>query len=237
MRSAVIIVLAMAVLGCAIEATENPPTAKSTNQNRIAGTVLETLDASSYTYLRLETPDGEVWAAVPQTRLEIGSEVALASPQMMANFESKSLGRTFETIYFGTLEDQRASAPQAKAGANPHGSTSPDANSAPIEVARAEGAAGRTVAELYAESGNLSGKTIELRGKVVKYSADIMGRNWIHLQDGTGDAATGTNDITVTSSGTAVVGDIILVQGTLTIDKDFGSGYRYAVIVEDASLR
>jgi hypothetical protein len=216
----------MVVLGCAVEATENPPAAQPADQNRIEGTVLETLDASSYTYVRFETPDGEVWAAVPQARLEIGAQVVVANPQPMSNFESKTLGREFDTIYFGTLEDQRASSPMAMG----------DANTAPIEVAKAAGATGRTVAELYAERGDLDGKTVALRGKVVKYSAGIMGRNWIHLQDGTGDAAAGTNDLTVTSSATTAVGDTILVQGTVAVDKDFGAGYRYAVIVEDASV-
>jgi hypothetical protein len=236
----------MVVLGCAVEATENPSAAQATDQNRIAGTVLETLDASSYTYLRLETPDGEAWAAVPQARLEVGSQVVIVNPQAMSNFESKTLGRKFDTIYFGTLEDRRVSSPLAKGEANPHGSkqggmgkvvSARDANAAPIEVAKAEGATGRTVAELYAERGDLSGKTVALRGKVVKYSAGIMGRNWIHLQDGTGDATAGTNDITVTSSGTTAVGEIVLVQGTVVLDKDFGAGYRYAVIVEDASVK
>ena len=113
----------------------------------------------------------------------------------------------------------------------------PDANTAPIQVVRAEGATGRTVAELYDERGALSGKTVALRGQVVKYSAGIMGRNWIHLRDGTGDATAGTHDITVTSSGTTAVGDVVLVQGTVAVDKDFGAGYLYAVIVEDASVQ
>jgi len=106
-----------------------------------------------------------------------------------------------------------------------------------IEVARAEGSDGRTVAELYTQKSELSGKTVALRGKVVKYSAGIMGRNWIHLQDGSGDATAGTHDLTVTSNDTAAVGDTVLVQGTVTVDKDFGAGYFYAVIVEEASVQ
>jgi hypothetical protein len=236
----------MVILGCTVEATENPPVAQTADQNRIAGTVLETLDASNYTYLRFETPDGEAWAAVPQARLEIGAQVIIVNPQMMSDFESKTLARRFDTIYFGTLEGQGASSPMAKGGDNPHGVkqggtggvvSSRDAIAAPIEVAKAEGATGRTVAELYAEKDDLSGKTVVLRGKVVKYSAGIMGRNWIHLQDGTGDATAGNNDITVTSSDTTAVGEIILVQGTVVVDKDFGAGYRYAVIVEDATVK
>ena len=239
MRSAVTLALVMVVLGSTIDANENPPAAQAADQNRIAGTVLETLHASSYTYLRFETPDGEAWAAVPQARLEIGAQVVIANPQVMSNFESKTLGRRFDTIYFGTLEGQRASSPMAQGGTDPHGLKQGGMGkmAAPIEVTKAEGPTGRTVAELYAESAELSGKTVALRGKVVKYSAGIMGRNWIHLQDGTGDATVGTNDITVTSSVTTAVGDVILVQGTVAVDRDFGSGYRYAVIVEDASVK
>jgi hypothetical protein len=236
MRSAVILLLTMVILGCAAGATDSPPAAQPAaqpaDQNRITGTVLETLDVSSYTYLRLETPDGEAWAAVPQARLEIGAQAVIANPQAMSNFESKTLGRVFDTIYFGTLEGHgsKQEGMDGVVGA-------PDGEASPIEVSKAEGPTGRTVAELYAEKGELSGKVVALRGKVVKYSAGIMSRNWIHLQDGTGDATTGTNDITVTSSDTAAVGDIVLVQGTVAVDKDYGAGYRYAVVVEEASVK
>jgi len=233
MRSVVILALTMVFLGCAVEATENPPAAPTADPNRVVGKVLETLDASSYTYVRFETPEGEAWAAVPQTRLEIGSEVVVMNPQAMSNFESRSLGRTFETIYFGTLESQGAASPMAMGSAGSAGA----AIAGPIEVEKAGGAAGRTIAELYAEMGELSGKTVALRGQVVKYSAGIMGRNWIHLQDGSGDADAGTHDITVTSSGATAVGEIILVEGIVSVDKDFGAGYRYAVIVEEASVK
>lgn len=226
MRLAVILIIAIAVLGCAAEATENPPVGHAAATNGIEGTVLETFDASSYTYVRFETADGEAWAAVPQAQLEVGEQIAIANPQTMSNFESKALGRTFDTIYFGTLAGA-AAGPAAVA----------QASAEPIEVAKAEGADGRTVAQLHAERGALSGKTVTLRGKVVKYNAGIMGRNWIHLQDGSGDAAAGTHDITVTTADTTEVGATVLVQGTATLDKDFGSGYFYEIIVEDASVK
>ncbi len=231
MRSVLIMALAVVALGCAVEATETAPPARNTDSNRLAGKVLETLDASSYTYVRFETPYGEAWAAVPQARLEIGSEIAIANPQAMSNFESKTLGRSFETIYFGTIEGSNAGSPMAPSKMKGQPST------APIEVARAEGAIGRTIAELYAEKDDFSGKVVALRGRVVKFSAGIMGRNWIHLQDGTGDASAGTNDITVTSTGTTAVGEVVLVEGIVSVDKDFGAGYRYAVIVEQASVK
>jgi len=247
MRLALILVLSIAVLGCTVEATDDAPTAPAAEPNRIAGKVVEMWDAANYTYLRLETPEGEAWAAVPQTRLDIGAQVALVNPQAMSNFESKTLGRTFETIYFGTLEGQGAPAPMGTGGSNPHGSMQggmtgspagkPAADAGPIDVAKAEGPTGRTVAELYAGKGELSGKTVTLRGKVVKFSSGIMGRNWIHLQDGTGDKAAGTHDITVTSIDSVAVGETILIEGVVTVDKDFGAGYRYAVIVEEAKVK
>ena len=71
-------------------------------------------------------------------------------------------------------------------------------------------------------------------GKVVKYNAMIMGKNWIHLQDGTGEP--GSNDLTVTTQGTAFVGDTVLVRGNIGLDRDMGAGYRYDVLIEDATI-
>ena len=232
MRSLAILVLAMAAIGCAAGAAEEAPRGEAADSNRISGTVLETLDASSYTYIRFETADGEAWGAVPRVDLEIGAQVVIANPQQMSGFESKSLGRSFETIYFGTLGTL------GEGGVSRHvAKPAPDVETASIEVAKAEGANGRTVAELYEQRADLSGQPVAIRGKVVKYSAGIMGRNWIHLQDGTGDAQAGTHDITVTSADSTAVGEIVVVNGTVNLDKDFGAGYSYAVIVEEASLR
>ena len=164
-------------------------------------------------------------AAVPKAHLEVGAQVVIANPQAMSNFESKSLGRSFETIYFGTLENLHA----------PSQTTKP--STLPIEIVKPEGEAGRTIAELYADSSALSGNVVALRGQVVKFSAGIMGRNWIHLQDGTGDATAGTHDITVTTSDMTAVGEVVSIQGTVAVDKDFGAGYSYAVIVEEATVK
>ncbi len=93
---------------------------------------------------------------------------------------------------------------------------------------------GYTVAELYSKMDELNGKEVTVRGKVVKYNGGIMGRNWIHVQDGTGGR--GTNDLTVTSHQSAKVGDKVVATGILIKDKDFGSGYRYDVVLEKASI-
>jgi DNA/RNA endonuclease YhcR with UshA esterase domain len=102
----------------------------------------------------------------------------------------------------------------------------------PGSIPVAEG--GVTVADVYARRADLAGQTVKVRGKVVKATAGVMGANWYHIQDGTG--APGANDLTVTTAGTAKVGDVVVIAGTVATDKDFGMGYTYEVIVEKATL-
>jgi hypothetical protein len=157
------------------------------------------------------------------------------NPMRMSNFASTSLKRTFDEIFFGTLTQA-----DAVAGIPGHGRVAgPPHPASPVEVGRVKKATGpdaRTVSETWAQKASLVGKTVTIRGMVVKYNGAVMGKNWIHLQDGSGDAAQGTNDITVTSLDTAAPGDTITVTGTVRTDKDFGAGYRYAIIVEDARV-
>jgi hypothetical protein len=95
---------------------------------------------------------------------------------------------------------------------------------------------GYTVGELFAKVASLNKQKVTVKGKVVKVNPDIMGKNWLHIQDGTGDPAKNTHDLVVTSVDIAEKGAIISLEGILAADKDFGSGYRYDVIVEDAVL-
>ena len=90
--------------------------------------------------------------------------------------------------------------------------------------------------ETWGRVSALSGQPVSLRGKVVKFNANILGTNWLHIQDGSGSAADASNDLTVTSAAQAAVGDTVVVTGNVALDKDFGSGYSYPVLVEDASL-
>ena len=108
------------------------------------------------------------------------------------------------------------------------GASSVEAGSIPV----AEG--GITIADLYARRAELAGQTVKVRGKVVKATAGVMGANWYHIQDGTGEP--GANDLAVTTEGTAKVGDVVVIAGTLATDKDFGMGYTYDAIVEKATL-
>ncbi len=97
-------------------------------------------------------------------------------------------------------------------------------------------AGGQTVAELFARKTDLVDKRVRLRGRVVKANRGIMGKNWLHIQDGTGDS--GSNDLTVTSvDGYAAPGATVIVEGTLGVDKDIGAGYFFPVIIEDAVIK
>lgn len=106
-----------------------------------------------------------------------------------------------------------------------------------IKVEKATGPGAYTVAEIHAKSAQLDKKKVTVRGKVVKVSEFIMKRNWIHLRDGSGDTGTRTNNLVVTSQDAPNVGDVVTASGTLAKDRDFGSGYLYSVIVEDATIK
>lgn len=93
-----------------------------------------------------------------------------------------------------------------------------------------------TVASINQNKAALGGKPVTVSGKVVKVNNGIMGRNFLHIQDGTGDANAGTNDLTVTSKQTAKVGDQVKVAGTAVLNRDFGAGYMYPLLIEDATI-
>ncbi|HJV22557.1 MAG TPA: hypothetical protein VJ570_07665 [Holophagaceae bacterium] len=198
--------------------------------------MLERLDASPYIYLRLRTTQGEIWAAVPEAKVGTGAEVTIANPMAMGSFESKTLKRTFPEIYFGTLGTPGLPPghPPMDGGLASH--AKPEAKVQSGKVAKAQEADARTISEVWTDRAKLDGKTVTLRGKVVKFNEGILSRNWIHLQDGSGDSAQGTHDITITSQSKVEKGDIVTVKGIIQLKKDFGSGYQYEVLVEGASL-
>jgi len=201
--------------------------------NAIKGTVLEVKNAAGYTYLRLKTQRGETWAAINLSPVRIGDQVTLEKAFEMQNFESKALQKTFPKILFAELGNTTAGT--NKAAMQPIASTTQAIADSP--VAKAVGANARTVAEIVKQSAALKDKPVLVRGKVVKYNAGIMGKNWVHLRDGSGSEADGSNDILVTTTQSAKVSDVVTVQGVVRTNKDFGAGYVYQVLIEDAKLK
>lgn len=129
-----------------------------------------------------------------------------------------------------------AAAPAAPAAEMPAPHPIPTAPTESVDlsgIAKAEG--GKTIAEVFADKAGLAGQTVVFRGRVVKVNAGIMGKNWLHVRDGSG--VEGTNDLTVTTTEVLPnVGDTVLVTGAVAVDKDFGMGYRYDLIIEDAEV-
>lgn len=201
----------------------------------LTGRVAETMDSGGYTYIALDVGGKRIWAAGPETEVSVGDTVSIPKGMEQRNFHSNTLDRTFESILFvGAI--RVAGAPGAT---SPHAGT-PPAGSPHAADAKVTGIepleGGQTVAEIVGKRADLAGEEIAVRGKVVKFNRAIMGTNWLHIQDGTGDAADGTNDLAVTTDAVVNVGDVVVVRGTVTVEKDFGAGYSYEVIVEKADV-
>lgn len=241
-------------------ATNVVPAAPPLEFMTVSGTVLETMDASAYTYMRLKTATGEMWAAVNRTKIAKGDTVTVVNAAPMDGFQSKTLNRTFDKIVFGALAaPPGGAAPAAAAPAPMIADHAPAAGSAPaskemmaaqhgqvaggpddtpdVKVPKAEGANAKTVAELWAKRAALKGTEVAVKAKVVKVTSGVMGKNWLHLRDGSGSKTAKTNDLTVTTDASAKVGDVVTVSGTVSVDKDFGAGYAYPVILENAKVK
>jgi len=208
------------------------------------GKVLETMNSGGYTYVKADIGGTEVWAAAPQFSVKPGDVVAIPEGAPMPNYYSKTLDRTFDRIYFVpsiAIQGGAGRIPTTALDAHGGGATplehggSVAARPTAVQISgikRADG--GKTVEELFQDKAGLAGKDVVVRGKVVKFSSAIMGKNWLHVQDGSG--APGTNDLVVTTDVAVSVGDTVLVKGKMTTDKDFGVGYKYDVILEDAAV-
>lgn len=272
----------LAVVGCKPSKPAQKPQAQAAMPGgaSVQGKVLENLSAGHFSYLRLQTSQGEVWAGVPAAEVKVGDSVTVMGATLAEKFESKAANRTFDKVYLGTLEGQsgasvdaaHGSAAPATAGASPHAGGLPTGGAATADailqsmtggkapagaapaagqastgaprpedakvekLAKPAGAEGRSIAEVHAQQAALKDKPVLVRGKVVKFNAQILGKNWLHLQDGSGDPKAGTHDLLVTSADSAKVGDVVTARGTVRLKKDFGAGYAYDVLVEDAKV-
>lgn len=248
------LVLAVAMAQAADPA---PATAPTDADGNFSGKVVEAINIAGYTYVQVDTGRQKVWAATPHLAVANGDNVTVYGGLPMANFHSKSLNRDFEVIYLtGKIVIRSGNASSAEtAPVLPPGhpalpgqmppalppnhpsltdSPTPGAMVNLAGIRKAEG--GRTVQEIISGSANLAGQTVKVRGKVVKYSAMVMGKNWLHIQDGSGSAEKRDNDLTITTAMPAKLGDTVLVTGNVATNKDFGAGYEYAVILEDATV-
>lgn len=235
-----------------VSAAPQPLLSAASQARGFSGKVTETMSTAGYTYVQVDTGTEKIWAAAPQFAVKVGDSVSIREGTPMMNYHSQTLNRDFEVVYFtgnvaikgapGTAGDGGAVLPQGHppitgkdagpSGGHPplSGAVKPTVDLSGIK--KAEG--GSTVQEIFADKTKLNGKEVKVRGKVVKYNANIMGKNWLHIQDGTG--APGSNDLLLTTDSPVKVGDVVLATGTVLTDKDFGYGYKYAVMIDKAKV-
>lgn len=231
------------------------PTQSATHEESdpLSGTVAETMNSGGYSYVHLKKKGGDkVWVAIPQAQIMVGDQMSFKEGLVMTKFESKTLKRNFDKIIFanGIKKHQRP-----VAATTPALSTTPKV--APLTtattsamlgskaavnakevstVAKAQGKNAYTIAELYQKVGKLNKKSVTVRGKVVKVTPKIMKRTWVHLQDGSGSQKKGTHNLVITTTSPVKDGDVITATGVLAKDKNFGYGYQYKVLIENAAI-
>ncbi len=196
------------------------------------GVVLETKDAGAYTYMQIKEGKEKFWIAATPSKIKKGEKVSFAEQLWMYDFKSKALDRVFKKILFVSMVYKGDGAVAAAASRRERPQP---AAMATAKKPQPKAFGTFTVADLFAKKAELKGKSVKVKGKVVKVLSGIMGMNWVHIQDGTG--VEGSKDIIFTSKDDiAAVGATVTAQGTLIVDKDFGSGYFYPVIMQDSSF-
>lgn len=192
------------------------------------GVVVDTLDGGGYTYIQVEDAQKKYWVAVEGMKIEKGTEIRFTEELRAKNFESKALNRTFDELVFASNLQYRTKASES-------------ANLALItelvQVSPYQQKETISVAQAWIERVKFNGKTIHIRGKVVKVSQGIMEKNWIHIQDGTGENGEVGRIVFTSTQTPPKVGDIVTAQGVVSVDKNFGSGYVYKIIVENAQFK
>lgn len=235
-----ILILAAALFyfaGCASD-ENNENTTQQNEQTTMAAdvhkvTIEEMLQANAYTYLRVTENGKEDWIAITKrSDFEVGQTIYYKDAMQMNNFHSQDLNRDFESVLFvQTVSAQPISDNPMMGSQSPHSNVKPQADES-ISIEPVAG--GITIAQLFDNSSDYEGKQVKIKGKVVKVNNGIMGRNWVHIQDGTGDKS--NYDLTVTTDNKVQIGQIVVVEGYVTLNKDFGSGYKYEIILEDSKV-
>ena len=201
--------------------------------------VLEVIQTPVYTYLNVSEKQEKYWMAIAKDEISVGDELFYfnANVTTMENFHSKELNRDFDRVLFvSQISKEKVGnitplgQPETKATAHT-GRKQADAT-AGIKVNKAEG--GITIADLYKNPKSFSGKKVKISGVVVKVNNEIMGRNWVHIQDGT--RFMDEYDLTFTTQDVVELNDVVIIEGQVSIDKDFTSGYFYPVIVENGKV-
>lgn len=236
--SLIVVVLSVFTLfSCKDEAKyskmNNVPTAKTSKVGTHKIVVNDFIDAGTYVYLNVNEAGKEYWMAIPNTKIEKGATYYYSGGMEMKDFESKQLGKTFDFITFAegiSSSEVVAVKPKVEKMDNSAGHVHNEAEAIHIEIPKN----GISIANLYSKLASFKGKEIIVRGKVVKVNKNILGKNWIHIVDGT--SFENNTDLTITTSQIAKLGDTVTFKATVVLDKDFGAGYVYNLLLENGEI-
>lgn len=227
-KSILLIILGLAIFSfaCQSKKTENKKAPLPPGVSQII--VKETFNAGGYTYIN---GANDLWLAVGQRPIDIGKTYYYKGALEMKNFHSKELNRDFPVIYFlNTISDTPIANEKPMQASKMKMQT---AKKLEVSIEKTEGVT--SISDIFSKKDDFSGKEVTVKGKVAKFNQNIMGKNWIHIQDGS--EFEGDFDLTLTGMEVVSVGQIIEVSGTIALNKDFGSGYSYDVIMENAKLQ
>lgn len=191
--------------------------------------VVETLNTERYTYLNVSENERTFWIAIPKKEVEVGATYYYKGGLLKQNFFSQEYNRVFEELYLVSDVSPHPLGSEAPALAQAMANVGTAVTDGPIKIDPVEGAI--KIAELMSNRSKYEGKVVKITGKCVKVNPMIMGRNWVHLQDGSGE----NMDLTVTTQESIPIGAVVSMEGTIALNKDFGAGYRYEVIMEGAA--
>lgn len=205
----------------------------------LAGRVLEAVDASGYTYVRLQRADGEpAWAVGPHVDVAPGDDVTVPKATAVEGHRSTALQRDFSVVWFAAelRVTRRAPALDGVLRATAAPDLAADEARRDVHVSNIERApGGMTVEEIYEDSAKLAGKPVTLRAQVVRLDAGSKGVTWLRLRDGSGMGARA--DVPVATKDTARVGDVVVVTGTVALEHDLGDGTSYPLAIVNAAVR
>lgn len=221
MKKILFIALILTVVGCK----------SKQSSGYITVSVLDVEQVGSYTYMLVEEKGPEYWIAVTTTDAKPGDKFHYTGGMVMEDFYSTQLDRTFEKVIF--LDEIIAGGMRPEKGnlkADTPGSKIKSEKSE-IVIDRVEGVT--SIADLYKDPKSFSGEVIKVQGEVTRFNSSIMDRNWVHIQDGT--EYNGKFDLTITTNEDFEVGSVVIIIGKLALDKDFGYGYSYELLLEEAT--
>jgi hypothetical protein len=229
--------LSFILLIIATSCVKNKKEQAVTNQattNEKAFEIKEVIQTSGYTYMNVSENSAYRWVAATKMEAKPGEKYYYDGALQMNNFHSKELDRTFETIYFLNKVSSIPFSMQEKINSmgSSHSGNSDSKQKSNVVLRKENGEI--TIAQVFEKQSELENKEVTIRGIVVKVNKQVMGKNWIHLQDGTDN--NGSFDLTITSQDLPEKGDEATFKGTIILKKDFGAGYYYDVIMEDAQM-